>query len=71
MRVVLVAVIAFVLSCCIVSGITSVLFAALTGNGVAPLPYHVLAALVVGGVVAVFPAALAAWMVSRQSSSSM
>jgi len=66
MRVPLFAAITFVLSCCAIGGFLSVVLALLTGNGIAPQPYHVIIGLVVGGCAAVFPAALVAWFVSRR-----
>lgn len=67
MRTALFAGITFVLSCCVISGVMSVLLALITGVGATPQPYHVIIGLVIGAFVAIFPAALVAWLVSRRA----
>jgi len=66
MRAVLFAVITFVLACCVIGGVMSVLLALITGVGATPQPYHVLIGLFIGAFVAIFPAGLVAWLVSRR-----
>lgn len=70
MRALLFAGLTFVLSCCVISGVMSVLLALVTrlatGVGAVPQPYHVLIGVLIGGFVAIFPAAVVAWLVSRR-----
>lgn len=66
MRTALFAGITFVLACCVISGVLSVLLALITGVGATPQPYHVLIGLFLGAVIAIFPAGLVAWLVSRR-----
>lgn len=66
MRVVLIAVTTFLLSSCAIGGILSVVLALITGVGLVPQPYHVILGLFVGAFLAVFPAALSAWLASRR-----
>ncbi len=65
MRAALFAGITFGLSCCVISGVLSVLLALITGVGATPQPYHVLIDLFLGAVIAIFPAGLVAWLIAR------
>jgi len=66
MRTFVLACVAFVLSCCAISGMLSVWLALITGTGAIPQPYHVLIGLFVGAIIAIVPALVVAWFVSRQ-----